>query len=146
MAKAKRAPIDPEQAAADLAAFSNFIRSQEQAERDAKKAARDERRKADDRNRLVKAKEDAAAEVKRLRTREGASAEQKAAADEAYKAALAAVVAAETGEAPAWAPAPAPEAEVEVEVEVVAGAEADVEPDADVQAEAEAEAEPVAGD
>jgi hypothetical protein len=100
----------------DLEIFASFVRSEEQKERDAKKAAREQRRQADEHNQLIKAKEDAAALVKRLRASDHATAEQKAAADAAYKAALAAVVAHETGEAPAWAPtAPEPEAENEPE-------------------------------
>ena len=99
-------------AASDLELFASFVRDEERKEREAKKAARDERRQADEHGRLVKAKEDAAALVKRLRSSARATAEQKVEADAAYKAALAAVVAAETGTAPAWAP-PAPEPEPE---------------------------------
>lgn len=99
----------------DLELFAEFVRAEEQKERDAKKAARDERRKADEQSQLVKAKEEAAALVKRLRGSDRATAEQKAEADAAYKAALAAVVAAETGETPTWAPAPEAEPEAEAE-------------------------------
>jgi len=103
---------------ADLELFASFVRAEEQQERDAKKAARDERRKADELDQLTKAKEDAAAQVKRLRGNDRATAEQKTEADGAYKVALAAVVAAETGETPAWAPpAPAPEEAHETEGE-----------------------------
>lgn len=106
MAKHGKGPKpDPDAVAADLELFASFVRSEERKEREAKAAARAERREADEHARLVKAKDDAAAEVKRLRASERATAEQKAAADDAYKAALAALVAAETGEAPAWAPA-----------------------------------------
>lgn len=110
---AKRGPKVPEADPADLELFASFVRSEEQKERDAKKAARDERRQADEHARLVKAKEDAAALVKRLRGSDRATAEQKAEADAAYKAALAAVVATETGEAPAWAPTPEAETPAE---------------------------------
>ena len=56
------ATIDP-----DLELFAAWYRGEEQKARDAKKAARDERKKADEATALVKAKEAAAAEVKRLR-------------------------------------------------------------------------------
>jgi hypothetical protein len=92
----------------DLEIFAQFVRDEEEKERSAKKAAREERRQADEHAKLVRAKEDAASRVKRLRASDRASAEEKAEADAAYKAALAALVAAETGEAPTWAP-PAPE-------------------------------------
>lgn len=137
---AKRDRSVPEADPADLELFASFVRSEEQKERDAKKAARDERRKADEQNKLVKAKEDAAALVKRLRGSEHATAEQKAEADAAYKAALAAVVAAETGEAPAWAPPPAePEPEPDAEsIEPASAAEpAESEPEDDVATEAQ---------
>lgn len=103
--------VDP-----DLALFAAWYRGEEDKARQAKKAARDERKAADEANKLEAAKRDAAAEVKRLRNDPKATPEQRAAADEAYKAALAAVVAAETGEAPAWAP-PVPEPEELVEAE-----------------------------
>ncbi|WP_421119929.1 hypothetical protein ACE2AJ_00790 [Aquihabitans daechungensis] len=139
---ARRGPKVPEADPADLEAFASFVRSEEQKERDAKKAARDERRKADQQSQLVKAKEDAAALVKRLRGSDRATAEQKAEADAAYKAALAAVVAAETGEAPAWAP-PEPEPETEPEPEVEAEPQAEVETEPPAEADQEA-AEPEA--
>lgn len=87
-----------------VAAFASFVRGEESKEREAKKAARAERQKADEAIRLVAAKDAAAAEVKRLRSRTGVSPEERAAVDEAYRVALAAVVASETGSAPAWAP------------------------------------------
>lgn len=91
--------IDP-----DLALFASYVRDEEQRERDTKRAAREARRQADASQQLVAAKDTAAAEVKRLRGREGVSAEQRATADATYRDALAAVVAAETGSVPAWAP------------------------------------------
>lgn len=93
-------PADPA-----LAAFASFVRGEEAKEREAKRAAKRERAEAEAHDRLVAAKDAAAAEVKRLRDR-NAPAEQRAAADAAYREALAAVVAAETGTAPAWAPPP----------------------------------------
>lgn len=126
---AKRGQKVPEADPADLELFASFVRSEEQKERDAKKAARDERRKAEEQSQLVKAKEDAAALVKRLRGSDRATAEQKAEADAAYKTALAAVVAAETGETPTWAPA----------VEI-----ADAEPEAATESEAPSEDPPEA--
>lgn len=108
MARGKK-PV-PEASEADLELFASFVKAEERKEREAKAAAKAERRQADEHARLVTAKEDAAALVKRLRSSDRATAEEKAAADAAYKAALAAVVAAETGEAPTWAP-PAPAAD-----------------------------------
>ncbi len=99
------AGVDP-----NVALFASYMRDGEQRERKAKKAAREDRLKAEAAASLVAVKDAAAAEVKRLRGREGVSAEQRGAADAAYRDALAAVVAAETGEAPAWAP-PAQELE-----------------------------------
>ena len=87
-----------------LALFASYVRGEEQRERDAKRAARKDREKAQAADLLLASKDAAAADVKRLRGREGVSAEQRAAADAAYRDALAALVAAETGEAPAWAP------------------------------------------
>lgn len=139
---AKRGPKVQEADPADLELFASFVRSEEQKERDAKKAAREQRRQVDEQAQLVKTKEDAAALVKRLRASDHATAEQKAEADAAYKAALAAVVAAETGEAPAWAPpAPEPEAAPEREAEAEAVPEPEAEADAEPAPEA-AEPEP----
>ena len=103
------AGVDP-----NVALFASYMRGGEQRERDAKAAAREDRLKAEAAASLVAVKDAAAAEVKRLRSREGVSAEQRAAADASYRDALAAVMAAETGETPAWAP-PAPEPEPEPE-------------------------------
>ena len=129
-------PVDP-----DLALCASWMRGEEQKERDARKSARDARKVADEQSQLVKAKEAAAAEVKRLRGSDRATAAERAAADDAYKAALAAVVAAETGEAPTWAPAPAPEVETQGEPE---GTEAvptdDAAPAAEAAAAVEADA------
>ena len=93
--------IDP-----DVARFAAYVREQEQREKATRRAEREARQQADATRSLVAAKDAAAAEVKRLRGREGVSPEERAAADAAYREALAAVVAAETGEAPAWAPPP----------------------------------------
>lgn len=122
-----QAPANSDAVDPALSAFASFVRNEEQQERDAKKQARAERQKADAANRLVAAKDAAAAEVKRLRNRTGVSPEERAAADQAYRDALAAVVAAETGEAPAWAPPtpePEPQAEAETETETEAGVDA----------------------
>ena len=136
----KRKGPAPEASAEDLELFAAFVRSEEQAERTAKTEARAQRRQADEVGRLQKAKEAAAAEVKRLRASDRATAEEKAAADAAYKAALAAVVAAETGEAPTWAPPPTDAAEP-------ATPEAPEEPEDQAPAEAdEAPGDPEAGD
>ncbi|MCB0971510.1 MAG: hypothetical protein KDA97_08345 [Acidimicrobiales bacterium] len=104
MPKGKRTP---EASADDLALFASFVRSEERKAKDEKRRARDERRQAGEHQRLVQAKDAAAAEVKRLRSSDRATAEQRAAADDAYRVALAAVVAHETGAAPEWAPPPA---------------------------------------
>jgi len=121
----------------DLELFAQFVRTEERKERDAKKAARDERRQADEHNQLVKAKEDAAALVKRLRGSDRATAEQKAEADAAYKAALAAVVAAETGASPTWAPEPEPAPQAPVDADA-----ADEAPPEDPEAKSPAEDPP----
>jgi hypothetical protein len=99
--------VDP-----NLAAFAAFVRGEERKERDAKKAAKDARAKEQEAGRLVAAKDEAAANLKRIRSRSGVSAEERDAAETAYRTALAAVVAAETGTAPEWAP-PAPEPEAD---------------------------------
>ncbi|HEX2576477.1 MAG TPA: hypothetical protein VHK88_09030 [Aquihabitans sp.] len=122
------APVDP-----NLALFASYVRGEEQRERDAKRAAREARQQAETLAELQAAKDAAAAEVKRLRSREGVSPEQRAAADAAYREALAAVVAAETGEAPAWAPPP-PEPETEAEAPPADDDAADPATDADAEA------------
>ena len=94
--------VDP-----NLALFASWVRDEEKRERDERrnaKAVKDEERKAQD---LVRAKDDAAADLKRLRNSSSATGEQKAAAEARYREALAAVVTVETGEAPEWAPPPA---------------------------------------
>lgn len=93
-------PADPA-----LAAFAAFVRGEEEKEREAKRSAKRERAEADAYGKLLAAKDAAAATVKRLRDR-GVPAQKRAAADLDYREALAAVVAAETGAAPTWAPAP----------------------------------------
>ncbi|MCU1454803.1 MAG: hypothetical protein JWN46_2949 [Acidimicrobiales bacterium] len=98
------APVDP-----DVALFAARVRAQQERERAEKRAARDERHRAGEHERLLAAKDAAAGELKRLRRQDSASAEQVALADAAYRSALAALLTHETGQAPAWAPAPAPE-------------------------------------
>lgn len=93
--------IDP-----NVALFASYVEDDRRRARDAKREAREQRRMAEDAKRLVDAKDAAAAELKRIRSRGGASAEDRAAAEAAYRDALAAVVEAETGAAPAWAPPP----------------------------------------
>ena len=82
MPKGKRTP---EASADDLALFASFVRSEERKAKDEKRRARDERRQAGEHQRLVQAKDAAAAEVKRLRSSDRATAEQRAAADDAYR-------------------------------------------------------------
>lgn len=120
-----------DQVAADLELFASFVRDDERREREAKAAAKAERRAANERRALGQAKDDAAAALKRLRGRDGVDPAERAAAEEAYRQALAAVVAAETGEAPTWAPAAeeAPAPEPEAEPEPVPEAEPDGSPD-----------------
>src|SRR5690606_8899903 len=88
--------------------------ARERAERRAARTVRDDERKAQE---LVQAKDAAAADLKRVRQDSRSTAEQKAAADAAYRQALAAVVAAETGAAPDWAPPAEPEPETTSEDE-----------------------------
>ncbi len=112
--------VDP-----NLALFAAWSRDEEKRERDERRAAkalRDQERKAQD---LVRAKDGAAADLKRVRQSPRSTAEEKAAADAAYRQALAAVVAAETGEAPAWAPGEPAPAEEALSSDVVAS-DADV--------------------
>jgi colicin import membrane protein len=95
--------VDP-----NLALFASWMKEEQEREREEKRRAKAERAKAERERALRKAKDDAAAEVKRLRSSPTATAEEKAAADAAYRAALEALVAAESGEEP-----PAEEAETE---------------------------------
>jgi len=117
--------IDP-----DVALFASYMREQADKEKADKRAAREARAEADQVQTLVAAKDAAAAEVKRLRGREGVSAEERTAADVAYREALAAVVAAETGEAPTWAPPapPDPEPAAEADAESAEVEATDTEP------------------
>ena len=87
------ATVDP-----NVVLFAAWVKANEDKEREAKAAARESQRKADAENALVAAKDAAAAEVKRLRTSDKATAADRAAAEAAYRDALAAVVAAESGE------------------------------------------------
>jgi hypothetical protein len=91
--------VDP-----DVARFASWVRAEQDRERAEKRAERDQRRQADELARLRVAKDDAAALVKRLRASSRATPAERAAADEAYRVALAALVAAETGATPSWAP------------------------------------------
>lgn len=91
--------VDP-----NLALFASWVRDEESKERAAKREAKAVRAEEEKARALVKAKDDAAAALKRVRSNPNATADDKAAADAAYREALAAVVAAETGTTPAWAP------------------------------------------
>lgn len=108
-----------------LAAFASFVRSEEKRERDAKKAAREARAKEQEANRLIENKDRAAAKLKSLRSRSGVSPQEREQAEADYRAALAAVVAAETGEAPSWAPEVVEPEAVEAESAEVGDADAD---------------------
>jgi hypothetical protein len=92
-------PIDP-----DVAMFAARTFERQAAERDAKRAEREARRREAEHETLLAAKDRAAKEVKRLRTLERVQAGEAAAADEAYRTALAELISFETGSAPAWAP------------------------------------------
>jgi len=95
----------PEAVDPNVALFAARVREEEAREKAEKRAAREARRAVEEHQRLVDAKEAAADELKRLRRRGGAGAERVAQADAVYRAALAALITNETGEAPSWAPA-----------------------------------------
>lgn len=135
------AEVDP-----NLALFASWAKEEKTREREEKAAARAERELAEREGALRKAKDDAAALVKRLRSNPSASTEEKAAADTAYRSALAAVVAAEKGEfaEPETVRAPGADATGESEAGVVAdpAPQAEPQPSTDpVPADDEAQAE-----
>ncbi|MDQ6697419.1 MAG: hypothetical protein M3Z46_08180 [Actinomycetota bacterium] len=99
-------PIDP-----DVAMFAARTFERQAAERQAKQAQRDARRRDEEHQALVASKDAAAAEVKRLRTVERADPHEAEAAEATYRKALADLISFETGSAPAWAPPPATEPE-----------------------------------
>jgi hypothetical protein len=106
--EAGHAPVDPE-----VALFAQRAK-EERERRKAEQRAEAERRKHEaEHQRLIAAKDDAVAKVKELRRRDRVPPGATAEADAAYKAALAALIEFETGEAPPWAAtdAPAPEPE-----------------------------------
>ena len=88
----------------DVALFAAWMRKEDRRERDARRQAKETRRLEESARALTSTKDAAAAEVKRLRASTSATPEQRAAAEAAYCEALAAVVAAETGEALTLAP------------------------------------------
>ncbi len=96
----KDAPIDP-----DVAMFAARTFERQAAEREAKQASRDARRREEEHQTLISTKDRAASEVKRLRSLEHTQPGEAAAAEEAYRQALADLIAFETGKAPAWAAA-----------------------------------------
>src|SRR6478609_8241073 len=98
-AEGRPEPVDP-----NVALFAARVREEQAREKAEKRAAREARRAVEEHQRLVDVKEAAAAELKRLRRQGGAGAERVARADAAYRAALAALITNETGEAPPWAP------------------------------------------
>ncbi len=91
-------PVDP-----DVARFVTRTREQQAAERERKRAKRERRQRAEEHQRRMATKDAAVAEVKRLRAGARSTAEQIATADAAYRAALADLIAFETGVTPAWA-------------------------------------------
>ena len=92
--------VDP-----NVALFAQWATSEREREKAAQREAQNARRQAKAAEELTSNKQKAAAELKRLRASPNATAEQKAEA--AYRAALAAVVEAETGAPPSWSPPPA---------------------------------------
>jgi hypothetical protein len=111
-------PVDP-----DVARFAARAWQQQADERDRKRAAREARQREELHQTLIAAKDAAASDVKRLRMHEYGKAGAAAAADGAYRQALADLIAFETGAAPAWA---------------ASGAAGDVETDAGDNAASEA--------
>ncbi len=103
----KNQPAEPPPAVeSDLSVFAGRVAAEKARRRDDQRAKREAKRHAEDLARLVAAKDVAAGAVKRLRGRDGVTAAQRTEADAAYRNALAAVVAVETGQAPAWAVVP----------------------------------------
>jgi DNA-binding transcriptional regulator YiaG len=92
------APIDP-----DVARFAARTFQQQAAERDAKRAEREARQREEEHQQLLATKDAAVAEVKRLRTRDHVKRDDAAAAEAAYRLALANLIEFETGSAPGWA-------------------------------------------
>lgn len=90
----------PQGAADDLELFASFIKAEETKERENKRQAQEQRRLANVHQTLIDAKDKAAAEVKRIRAKEHSKPEERAAADEAYRNALGALMAHESGESP----------------------------------------------
>jgi len=101
---ARAAEGRPEAVDPNVALFAARVREEQERKKAEKRAAREARRAIEEHQRLVDAKEAAAAELKRLRRQGGAGAERVARADAVYRAALAALITNETGEAPPWAP------------------------------------------
>lgn len=114
---ARKAPeIDPA-----VALFAQ--RHREGIERD-KQRQRDraaEQRKAGEHTRLVEAKDQAVANLKRINRATGATQDDRDAAEAAYRSATADVITHETGDRPDWAPAPEPSEEDLASVEVEPG-------------------------
>lgn len=109
-ARPEDTPIDP-----DVAMFAARTFERQAAERDAKQAQRDARRREEEHQVLISTKDAAASEVKRLRTLERVQPTEAAAAEAAYRNALADLISFETGSAPAWAPAVPAESATEPE-------------------------------
>lgn len=106
-----RPAVPPEEVEANLALFASYVKDDRAKAKAARKAEQQARKEADAARKVVDDKDAAAARLKAIRSRSGVSAEERSEAEEAYRRALAAVVAAETGEAPAWAPETEPEPE-----------------------------------
>lgn len=87
-----------------MARFATRTREQQVADRQRKQAKREQRQRAEEHERRIATKDAAAAAVKRLRAAPRSTADETAAADAAYRVALADLIAFETGTLPAWAP------------------------------------------
>ena len=97
-------PIDPA-----VALFAQRHQQGIEREKEKQRQRAAEQRKAGEHDRLVAAKDQAVAEMKRINRSPGASQEDRDAADAAYRAATADLIAQETGERPDWAPVVEPD-------------------------------------
>lgn len=108
----KDTPVHP-----DVARFAARVMEQQAADRERKREGREARAREEQHQRLIADKDAAAGAVKRLRSREHVPPGEAAAAEAAYRQALATLISFETGAAPAWAGAAEPEAGPEPDAE-----------------------------
>jgi len=110
---AKPVEIDP-----SVALFAQRHREGIEREKAQQRARQAERQRVGERERLILAKDEAVATMKRLTRSSSATPEERDAAEAAYRAATADLIAHETGERPGWAPpVPSPD-EVPADIEV----------------------------